>query len=286
MRISIISLLLLGVALAAPIHELEDDRRGRESQQDSLVVRGLVPVSARAFVAPKPIAHNPVVPKPVTPGQPVDSAPPPRLGVPESPSSVDAPVPINGPDAAVPVDGPDALPPPRSEEVDAPQDHPDTPGLQPDTPSAKPPPPRLTGGGSCVIKRNGVLKRGPCATVPVPSVADIKTYLKIDPDTSLFYSGPPGFGYHYKAEAWRQTNAPKYKLFGETWTDLSWKKNYKRTEPWGIEFDKRASAAMVRISQSKSCSKIERIDALLIMSFADFVYLGRESCRYRVCHAT
>lgn len=95
-------------------------------------------------------------------------------------------------------------------------------------------------------------KRGPCVTAPVPDIAEIKTYMKIEPDTSLFYSGPEG--YHYKALAFKEAKAPGYKQFGDFWVDKSWEKNYvNRRTPWAIEFDKRASQAMVCTSQSIVC---------------------------------
>lgn len=224
MRIPFLNLLFLCTALAAPIHELDRDRRDSVLQQDGFGTHGLVPVLPRAVaVIPKPS-----ISKPIKPVAPADSLPPPRLDTPETP-------PITRPD-----------------DLSTPKDIPEN------APTSKDPPARLTGEAACIVKRNGISKRIPCTPAPVlppvPDTATIKTYMKIDPDTSLFYAGPSG--YHYKALAWKQANAPSYKQFGDWWTDESWKQYYvNRRTPWAVEFDKRASVAMVCISWLILCHR-------------------------------
>jgi hypothetical protein len=122
MRFSVLNLLLLGTALAAPIHDVA---QASKRDEESLVARGLVPLLERspAFVAPKP------VPKPVKPGVPgAPTAPKPPLS-PDAPAEPGAPAPLKPDDpATAPKDTPDE--PPRLGQDDpatAPKDTPDEP---------------------------------------------------------------------------------------------------------------------------------------------------------------
>jgi hypothetical protein len=182
MRFTTLSILLLGTALAAPIHELEPDKCNKATARDGLAaVHDPFLIHARAFVIPKIVAPRPVVPKPVprpialdpvAPGYPVDVLPP-RL------SSSDGPIPAPI-DEPVPVDGPDGQPA-RPDDVNAPKNDPDTPATCPDAPAVKKPPPRLTGERVCSIKRDGVTKKAVCF-----SKEEIASHMTVEPDTSLF----------------------------------------------------------------------------------------------------
>lgn len=252
MRISLVSLLLLGTALAVPISKV--DQRGKTAQ-DSLVSRGLAPIIPRvAPITPKVIVPKPVKPiappKPITPPKPVE---PPRPIEPPTlnPHGPQTPTPVEPLNPAEP-----ARPPPATQGgTDAPLDRldesnptsknpnkPDGP-LGPDPPATKPPP-RLT-GGACPARRDGITKRcGGGTGVPIaPTKEEIKLMVHVEPGTSLFYSGPDG--YAGAAETWRSRNAPNYKVYKEMFTDKSWEANMVKSEKYYWDFTHRSSEALV-----------------------------------------
>jgi hypothetical protein len=107
LRVSFASLLLLGAAIAAPIHDL--NRRSKQEDYDTSVSGQLVPILSRAFVVPK----VPVVPKPIV-------APKPPLPHPIEPPA--APVRLDPLDPVEPVKAsgsPDAPPKPDTSEAPA-----------------------------------------------------------------------------------------------------------------------------------------------------------------------
>lgn len=119
MRFSVLNLLLLGTALAAPIQDVA--QTAKRTRQEGLVNRGVVPILPRAVIVPP----KPVVPKPKPP-----------VNGPDGPTSPKPPV--NGPDA--PGTAPDTPAPLRpNDPASPPKDTtPDHPGLVPND-DPKPP---------------------------------------------------------------------------------------------------------------------------------------------------
>jgi hypothetical protein len=163
MRFSIANLLLLGTALAAPLHEV--DRADKSSQETDIIKRGLVPVLPRApaFIAPKPI----VVPKP----KPIVEGPSGPGAVPDP-----APRPIVPGDAPAAPGAPEQPPPRLGEEPPAAKpDDPAAPGAKPDDPNAAPKP---DGEGTPRLGTEPAPKPKP---EPVPKACRLKRGLDCDP---------------------------------------------------------------------------------------------------------
>ncbi|KAF2682507.1 hypothetical protein K458DRAFT_390993 [Lentithecium fluviatile CBS 122367] len=144
MRFSVLHLLLLGTALAAPIQDLE--QASKRAEENSLIARGLVPILPRipAFVPPKPI-------KPPVNGPDAPVSPKPPVGGPDAPTTPDTPAPLRpNPDPAkpptdtpenpglIPNDDPKPKPPATDPDVPVRPNDPDAPATQPE---------------SCVLKR-------------------------------------------------------------------------------------------------------------------------------------
>ena len=112
MRFSVLHLLLLGTALAAPIQDVaQADKR----EEEGLVARGLVPLLARS-----PVVVPPKVPKP--PVKPPVNGPKPPVNGPDAPGTPDTPAPLRPNDPSTP-----------------PKDTPENPGLIPPADDPKPP---------------------------------------------------------------------------------------------------------------------------------------------------
>ncbi|KAI1754931.1 hypothetical protein F4782DRAFT_492057 [Xylaria castorea] len=95
-------------------------------------------------------------------------------------------------------------------------------------------------------------KRG--KTPPLPSIQDCKDHLKVEKDTTLFYSGPGGY-----AKKARDAIKDKhrdylkgYKILGQLWTDNKWQDQWQNDEKASVDFFNICSQALAELSTGTS----------------------------------
>ncbi|KAF9556125.1 hypothetical protein CPC08DRAFT_725942 [Agrocybe pediades] len=83
----------------------------------------------------------------------------------------------------------------------------------------------------------------------VPTVAEVKTHLKVPPDTSLFYSADlSNQGTCKQAKDWAKLNHPTYKVLAQLWIDPNYPAAFQADVTTSKQFFDVASQAMAELS--------------------------------------
>jgi hypothetical protein len=93
-------------------------------------------------------------------------------------------------------------------------------------------------------------KRG--KTPPLPTVQDCKDHLKVEKDTTLFYSGPGGYAKKARDAIKDRDYLKGYKILGQLWTDNTWQNQWQNDEDASKKFFDICSQALAEISTGTS----------------------------------
>ncbi|KAI0182775.1 hypothetical protein EV127DRAFT_448818 [Xylaria flabelliformis] len=100
------------------------------------------------------------------------------------------------------------------------------------------------------IREVAVGKRG--KTPPLPSVQDCKDHLKVEKDTTLFYSGPGGYAKKARDAIKHRDYLKGYKILGQLWTDSKWQDQWQNDEQASKDFFNICSKALAELSTGTS----------------------------------